>query len=182
MGEWTIRCGAMLAAALLAAPAMDARAAGPAAGPAQFGARETVEHIDLSPDGRHVVYVTPGKGRTSLALVANLESGAAPRNVLQTSGDPETPVLGGVYDANSDLYRAVYGDVNSERRPTFHQLDVRGEKKWTFEDWSLTAYLEVLNAYNAQNVEGTTYSFDYTEKETATGLPIFPNLGIRGEL
>lgn len=99
-----------------------------------------------------------------------------------TSGDPETPILGGVYDANSDLYRAVYGDVNSARRPTFHQLDVRGEKKWTFEDWSLTAYLEVLNAYNAQNVEGTTYSFDYTEKETATGLPIFPNLGIRGEL
>ena len=99
-----------------------------------------------------------------------------------TSGDPETPVLGGVYDANSDLYRAIYGDVNSQRRPMFHQLDLRGEKKWAFEDWALTAYLEILNAYNAQNVEGTTYSFDYTKQESATGLPIFPNLGIRGEL
>jgi hypothetical protein len=91
-------------------------------------------------------------------------------------------VVGGVYDANSDLYLALYGATNSERLPTFHQLDVRGEKKWTFQDWSLTAYLEVLNAYNQQNVEGQSYSFDYTEKETVTGLPIFPNIGIRGEL
>ncbi len=121
----------------------------------------------------------------NLSLVYSYDFGSgwsAGAHFRLTSGDPETPVLGGVYDANSDLYRAVYGDVNSTRRPTFHQLDVRGEKKWAFEDWSLTAYLEVLNAYNAQNVEGTTYSFDYTEKETATGLPIFPNLGIRGEL
>lgn len=121
----------------------------------------------------------------NLSLVYSYDFGAgwsAGARFRLTSGDPETPIVGGVYDANSDLYRAVYGDINSERRPTFHQLDVRGEKKWAFEDWSLTAYLEVLNAYNAQNVEGTTYSFDYTEQETATGLPIFPNLGIRGEL
>jgi hypothetical protein len=98
------------------------------------------------------------------------------------SGNPETPILGGVYDANSDLYRAIYGDTNSERAATFHQLDVRGEKKWQFEDWSLAAYLELLNAYNAKNAEGTSYSYDYSEKETVTGLPIFPNLGIRGEL
>jgi hypothetical protein len=98
------------------------------------------------------------------------------------SGNPTTPVVGGVYDANSDLYVATYGPTNSERLPTFHQLDVRGEKKWTFEDWALTAYLEVLNAYNQQNVEGTSHSFDYTETETATGLPIFPNIGVRGEL
>lgn len=99
-----------------------------------------------------------------------------------TTGNPETPVVGGVYDANSDLYRAVYGPTYSERAPTFHQLDLRAEKRWAFEDWSLTAYLEVLNAYNHENVEGTRYSFDYSEKEAVTGLPIFPNLGIRGEL
>jgi hypothetical protein len=121
----------------------------------------------------------------NLSLVYSYDFGSgwsAGARFRLTSGDPETPVLGGVYDANSDLYRAVYGEVNSQRKPTFHQLDVRGEKKWAFEDWSLTAYLEILNAYNAQNVEGTSYSFDYSEKETATGLPIFPNLGIRGEL
>lgn len=121
----------------------------------------------------------------NLSLVYSYDFGSgwsAGAHFRLTSGDPETPVLGGVYDANSDLYRAIYGDVNSQRRPMFHQLDLRGEKKWAFEDWALTAYLEILNAYNAQNVEGTTYSFDYTKQESATGLPIFPNLGIRGEL
>lgn len=121
----------------------------------------------------------------NLSAVYNYDFGSgwsAGARFRLTSGNPETPVLYGVYDANSDLYRAVYGPTNSERQPLFHQLDLRGEKKWAFEDWSLTAYLELLNAYNAQNVEGTSYSFDYTKKENATGIPIFPNLGIRGEL
>lgn len=121
----------------------------------------------------------------NLSAVYNYDFGSgwsAGARFRLVSGNPETPVLGGVYDANSDLYRAIYGDTNSDRMPLFHQLDVRGEKKWSFDAWSLTAYLELLNAYNAQNVEGTSYSFDYTKKETATGLPIFPNLGIRGEL
>ncbi len=120
-----------------------------------------------------------------LSLVYNYDFGSgwsAGARFRLVTGNPETPVLGGVYDANSDLYRAVYGPINSERASAFHQLDVRGEKEWKFQDWSLTAYLELLNAYNAQNVEGTSYSFDYTKREDATGLPIFPNLGIRGEL
>ena len=29
-----------------------------------YGVRESVEHIDISPDGNHVVYLQPGRGRT----------------------------------------------------------------------------------------------------------------------
>jgi hypothetical protein len=40
-----------------------------------------------------------------------------------------------------------------------------------------------MNAYNAKNREGYEYSFDFLEREPATaGLPLIPNLGLRGEL
>jgi hypothetical protein len=76
----------------------------------------------------------------------------------------------------------VYGAVNSTRNPAFHQLDLRLEKSWRIGVGSLATYLEVINAYNAENREGTSYSYDYSQSEAVGGLPIFPNLGLRGEL
>ncbi|HMJ15188.1 MAG TPA: TonB-dependent receptor [Polyangiaceae bacterium] len=98
------------------------------------------------------------------------------------TGNPETPVNGAVYDAGIDQYRPIYGRFNSERQDAFHQLDVRVEKRWKISELTLAAYLEVINAYNAQNPVGTSYSYDYSKKETEAGLPIVPNLGLRGEL
>lgn len=98
------------------------------------------------------------------------------------TGNPETPVTGAIYDARIDQYRPVYGPINSERQAAFHQLDVRVEKQWRIADLTLAAYLELINAYNAQNPVGTSYSYDYSKKETEAGLPIIPNLGVRGEL
>lgn len=98
------------------------------------------------------------------------------------TGNPETPVTGAIYDARIDQYRPVYGAVNGERQRAFHQLDVRVEKQWRISDLTLAAYLELINAYNAQNPVGTSYSYDYSKKESETGLPIIPNLGVRGEL
>lgn len=98
------------------------------------------------------------------------------------SGSPNTPVQGSVYDARTGLYRPLYGRVGSARDAVFHQLDLLAEKTWTFPEWKLAAYLDLQNAYNRQNPEGISYSYDYSKSEVATGLPIFPNLGVRGEL
>jgi len=98
------------------------------------------------------------------------------------SGNPLTPVVGAVYDAGIDQYRALHGPSWSERAPAYHQLDLRVEKEWKMAAWSLAAYLDLQNAYNHANVEGEQYSFDYSRRESATGLPILPNLGLRGEL
>jgi hypothetical protein len=43
-------------------------------------------------------------------------------------------------------------------------------------------FLEVLNVYNQGNQEGVTYNYDYRQSQIVSGLPIVPNLGIRGEL
>ena len=96
------------------------------------------------------------------------------------TGNPETPVLGSRYQAPLDVYLPIYGATNSERVPPFSQLDVRIDKMWTFDAWTLDAYLDVLNAYNRRPVEGTLYSYDFGQSEYLRGLPIIPTLGLKG--
>ena len=97
------------------------------------------------------------------------------------SGNPRTPVIGSVYNANVDFYNPVYGAVNSARDPLFHQLSIRVEKGWKFKAWQLAAYLDVQNAYNHRSQEGLQYSYDYAQSQPVQGLPILPSLGARAE-
>jgi len=98
------------------------------------------------------------------------------------SGDPSTAVIGSVYDARSGVYVAQYGPVNGQRDFAFQQLDLRLEKKWTLGLGSFSAYVDVLNVYNAKNAQGYRYSYDFSRKEAVSGLGLFPNLGLKGEL
>jgi len=54
-----------------------------------FGAREAVERPDLSPDGSSVIYLTPGPGRKTAAVVGNLDSGKF-QTMMTTDGRPES--------------------------------------------------------------------------------------------
>lgn len=98
------------------------------------------------------------------------------------SGNPTTPIIGAIYDANTDLYVPISGATNSARNAFFHRLDLRVEKTWRFQHWKLALYLDVQNVYNQQNPEGTQYNFDYRQSSVVSGLPIIPSLGVRGEL
>lgn len=96
------------------------------------------------------------------------------------TGSPYTPIAGAVWDADQDRYQAVYGTPLSARKATFHQLDVRIDKKFVFDSFILGAYIEVLNAYNAVNEEGRANNFNYRESGPVPGLPIIPTLGVNG--
>lgn len=102
--------------------------------------------------------------------------------VRYTSGTPYTPVTSASYDATTDTYAARLGPPMSARNPAFSRIDVRVQKTWTFSRWSLAVYLDVQNILNSPNREGFSYSYDYRERQGARGLPIFPILGLRGEL
>ena len=54
----------------------------------RFGAREDVQQISLSPDGTRVAFIEAGPGRSSVLMVAALDSGAL-QTVLRSSGDPD---------------------------------------------------------------------------------------------
>jgi hypothetical protein len=97
------------------------------------------------------------------------------------SGNPTTPVTGAILNSDADEYESVNGRVNSDRVPAFHQLDLRIDKHWIFEDWRFNAYLDIQNIYNRKNPEGVEYSYDFSEKQYAQGLPILPIIGLRAE-
>ena len=97
------------------------------------------------------------------------------------SGNPQTPVIGSVFNSITDEYDPVFGRVNSARQPPFVQLDVRLDKQWVFDRWLLDAYLDVQNATNHTNPEGIAYNYDYTQSKVNRGLPILPLLGVRAE-
>lgn len=99
------------------------------------------------------------------------------------TGNPRTPYTDvAPYSLDSGNYFPEIGRINSVRNPTFNRLDLRVEKKWTFDAWRLAWYLDIQNVYNAKNPEGITYSFDYSQRGIVRGLPIIPITGLRGEL
>ena len=98
------------------------------------------------------------------------------------TGKPYTPPTAAVFDSDAGAYQPIDGAPSSARDDAFHRLDVRVEKTWTFSEWKLSAYVDVQNAYNRKNVEGRSYNFNYSRSGNATGLPLLPIVGIRGEL
>lgn len=107
------------------------------------------------------------------------EAGARFRYV---SGNPYTPYVGGIADLDAGAYGAVSGPLYSARIAPYHALDLRIEKNWTFGSGVLTAYAELRNAYNRANPELLMYNYDYTQTGVASGLPLTPNIGVRGTL
>jgi acetyl esterase/lipase len=106
----TTVAGSLLLASLpllsIAGPAFDAAK--------DFGARESVSDLSLSPDGMSVAYVAALAGQGSVVLVRSLAKGApsSARPVIASSGKPDR--LGGCnWVSNQRLVCVVYGVVAS---------------------------------------------------------------------
>jgi outer membrane receptor protein involved in Fe transport len=96
------------------------------------------------------------------------------------TGRPITPIVGARYLTDLNAFIPVFGEINSVRMEAMHQLDLRVDRAWKFRTWELAAYLDVTNVYAHARVLGYTYSYDYTEREAITDLPIVPAIGVRG--
>jgi hypothetical protein len=102
------------------------------------------------------------------------------------SGPLTTPLLGppalpALYAADSGSYTQLQGEPFSRRLPLFHQMDMRVDKRWQFQDWRLSTYLDIQNVYNNQAVEALVYNYNFSQETFQTGLPIIPSVGLRGE-
>jgi hypothetical protein len=95
-----------------------------------------------------------------------------------SSGLPYTPVIESTYISDSDSYAPVFGFKNDGRLPWMHRLDIRAEHKL---HRNMLVFIDLMNAYAANTAFGYTYSYDYKTR-LATTLPIFPFVGLRGEL
>jgi acetyl esterase/lipase len=72
-----------------------------------FGARPFVEDVSLSPDGKHIVYITPGAGAMTVAMVEDLATGDS-RAVTFADGKP-LRLTGCNWSANDRLVCRLYG-------------------------------------------------------------------------
>jgi dipeptidyl aminopeptidase/acylaminoacyl peptidase len=75
---------------------------------AAFGARNSVTHLRLSPDGMSVAYITPAAGQGSIVYTLSLTQGAAARPVLTADGDPNR-IARCDWVSNQRLVCQVYG-------------------------------------------------------------------------
>jgi len=99
-----------------------------------------------------------------------------------TTGAPRWRIAGGLYDVDADDYRSLHLQRDAgQRLPDFFQLDLRIDKRWTFDTATLIAYLDLQNVTNRENAEEMDYNFDYTKSRYQPGLPFFPSFGIRWE-
>lgn len=98
------------------------------------------------------------------------------------SGNPYTPVEDRTYDMTNRYFVPVFGEKNSLRNSPFFQLDLRVEKKFIFDNWLLTGYLDLQNSlwFLYKSPEITIYNYDYTRK-TSLSVPIIPSIGVKAE-
>jgi hypothetical protein len=98
------------------------------------------------------------------------------------TGSPYTPVIGAVEEDGE--WRPVRAARNSARFPDYHVLDVRIDRTFHFKDWTLTAYLDLWNAYGRGNVTWYGYMIgedgDVTRVTTDEGMSeALPILGLK---
>lgn len=119
-----------------------------------------------------------------LSLVASQEIGAftVGARFRYASGNPRTPVLGGVYDSRSDRWDPVFGAQNTTRVPSFWQLDCRIERAFALGDSTrLLVFADLQNITGRKNAEEIVYSANFGRRGEMTGLPFVAVVGARLE-
>jgi hypothetical protein len=97
------------------------------------------------------------------------------------AGLPYTPVVDGTYDAATDTYLPVFGEVNGARYPTYQKLDVRAQKTMWWGRTKVEAYGELWWVPAGANTMYQAYRYDYDAVAPVRGPTFLPLVGIRGE-
>lgn len=108
------------------------------------------EYIPSSWDFRHIVSLTASKSfnRNWLVGIKWRFNGGLPF----TAYDIEKSSIKAAWDAQGGPY-LDYNQLNQLRYDPFHQLDLRVDKRYFFEKWSLMLYMDIQNLYNFKAVQ-----------------------------
>jgi hypothetical protein len=128
-------------------------------------------------------YPTDGDQRHNLNIRGRYQFGQweLSSRVRFISGRRETPFLRAYYDLDNDVYLPIEGEENSDQLPNFLQVDLRLDRKWVYNRWILSLYVDVQNITNRNNGSSYDYAFDYSSRTVEGGLPILPTFGVKGE-
>jgi outer membrane receptor for ferrienterochelin and colicin len=95
------------------------------------------------------------------------------------TGVPYTPVLG-VRVVNGK-HSLIEGSKNSERFPSYQQLDIRIDRTFVFKNWSLNLYMDIWNILNKKNIIDYVYDIGKdgsVSKKELYDFKIMPIAGI----
>ena len=91
-------------------------------------------------------------------FVFNIQGGFKPNNKWEfglrwtyAGGAPYTPFD---VEASQALRRGIFDEsrVNGERLPSYHNLNLRVDRRFVFSNSNLVAYLDIWNVYGRENV------------------------------
>ena len=94
------------------------------------------------------------------------------------SGLPTTPFITSGPDAGQ-LDFSRYND--GPRLPTFHALDIRIDRRWSFRGWQLDLYLDVQNVYGRKNVSQIVWNPRIDGPEPNESIGVLPSIGVNIE-
>jgi len=99
------------------------------------------------------------------------------------TGSPYTPIVDAIQQG--DDWYLVEGERNSERYPDYHRLDIRVDRYFRFDAWTLSVYLDLWNVYYRDNVISYRYDVDADgtiTREAVYDFPLLPIFGISVQL
>lgn len=71
-------------------------------------------------------------------------------------------------------------DINGDRYPAYHRLDIGFNSRYNFNNWNMVVFLSVQNVYNRKNVAGYSYNSDGT-KDVINQYGLLPIFGMEIE-
>ncbi len=89
------------------------------------------------------------------------------------TGRPYTP-----FNANGTQDALRY---NTERTDANHSLDLRVDRRWFFENWSLVTYIDIQNIYNKKPVTIPRFNELTQQTEQPESIGILPSIGVSAE-
>ena len=89
------------------------------------------------------------------------------------TGRPYTP-----FNPNGSQDPALYNTVRVEPN---HSLDIRVDRRWAFEKWTLVAYIDIQNVYNRKPVDVPRYNPETRRAEQNSSIGLLPSIGISAE-
>lgn len=91
------------------------------------------------------------------------------------TGQPTTPFLeAGPLRSTLDFSRYNAGP----RLPTFHALDLRIDRRWSWRGAQLVGYLDIQNVYGRANVSRVEWNDEFQEPRFDEGIGTLPSIGL----
>ena len=68
-------------------------------------------------------------------------------------------------------------DINTERYPAYHRLDIRLDRRFMFKKWNMVTFIDIMNVYARDNIWMYAYQSDGTI-DNIYQFQVFPVGGI----